>query len=407
MKKKRKRKHLVQMTLLCFVCLFLCACTTIDGDVPGKKEVSKYVKESVSEKYELESVEKIQEHPDKVEYTYSSKKRDLIFHAYSYLANITIDACSTSFYSREISCDYVSIMQELYYDDAEKILKNAECYDKEDEVFMIHDFDDVADIAKTIIQADRIYSKELEYNDKAFLKENPLMDLVIWRTDPLDEESWIYVGRENLTGTREYSEVYGSITKKYAQLCCDNHITDKKIPEKYTRDLHVSTLNTIMLNGKEMLYDINDTPYSTYGLTTDSVRKSWYNKQFDSYMLVCDIGLMPENGSGFMVINEYVTALGGTYHLDTEKMITKWKIGTDRYEMRAKYSKKDDEDSVISLDIKKNGEKLDIRYLTYKEDREVGISFGVGIPVEDFVKLFDLDYKIDEENETLIFESKE
>lgn len=67
--------------------------------------------------------------------------------------------------------------------------------------------------------------------------------------------------------------------------------------------------------------------------------------------------------------------------------------------MEAEY----DDDEVRSLEVRKNGSPLDFSYITVQEDVQVSATFCIGVSVEDFCRLFDLEYEIEEEQGKVIF----
>ena len=69
--------------------------------------------------------------------------------------------------------------------------------------------------------------------------------------------------------------------------------------------------------------------------------------------------------------------------------------------MRAVYDK-----DIQDLRITRNGETIAIPYVTYEEDRNVNSTFCVGVKAQDFCKLFDLRYTVDESVGKICFFSK-
>lgn len=390
------------------VCL-LTGCTTIDGKVPGKREVLAYVDDICQEPYQLISVEQIKERPANVEYTFETEERGLRFTANSYLSNIMIDNSSTDFYYREISCDYVQAMHQLYYDRAKEALGEAEPYDQKKGWYSLLCFEDIAGAAETILKADRIYAEELAYNSPEYLQENPLMRIhFVWYESEeaaREGKNWENMMDLAVTGSRTYEDIYDTLADCYAQLCMDGKIEDRgEVPTRYLEGKHVSMLEHIYLNGEEMDYETHEDPYSGFWTTTDHYRYCWYSEDMDSYMMVSDVGYTSKYSSVPMILAEYVHGLGGSYELEPEKGISRWTIGKDTWEMEAE--SKDSTFRLTSLEVRKNGKKLDIPYVTVDEDTHVGATFCVGLKVEDFAKLFDLEYEIDEEGWSVYFYSE-
>ena len=63
-----------------------------------------------------------------------------------------------------------------------------------------------------------------------------------------------------------------------------------------------------------------------------------------------------------------------------------------------------DDNEILKLVIEKNGSPLDISYITSDDDYNVSATFCVGVTVEDFCRLFDLRYVVDESAGTVRFE---
>ena len=118
-------------------------------------------------------------------------------------------------------------------------------------------------------------------------------------------------------------------------------------------------------------------------------------------MMVMDIGLTTDQMSIPLIIREYVTALGGTYRTSSqdEVYISTWTIGGDTWIMEAEY----DDNEIRSLEVRKNGSPLELPYITVEEDIQVSATFCVGVTVEDFCRLFDLTYEIEEEQGKVLF----
>ena len=63
------------------------------------------------------------------------------------------------------------------------------------------------------------------------------------------------------------------------------------------------------------------------------------------------------------------------------------------------------DNEITEFNVMKNGEPLNLPFVTADEDTEVGARFCVGLKVEDFAGLFDLDYRIDESTKRIDFYS--
>ena len=404
-----KSRVTVSVILVCLLVLELTACTTKNSKAYGKKQVLEYVDEICKEPYELIEKELIEESPDNMEYRFRTKNRELYFKANSYLAPVVIDACETIFYRRHISCDYVNAVHDLYNDELNQVLAGDEHYLEEYGWIYVCSFSDLASVVKTVLAADEIYQKELAYNSPSFLEENALrsIHLVYQRSEEEAKmhETWTNMGDIAITGQNDPEELYNRLAGWYAQRYVDGEIEDgSDIPQRYLEDRHRTSLTSIELNGEEMLYDSKENPYGPYLLSTDGYRRCWYSEKMNSYMLAADIGLTSYNMSFPLIIREYVLALGGKYSNDSEgeNCRSSWEIGDDKWVMTAKFC----DNEILNLEIEKNGKPLEIHYVTSDEEWGVSATFCVGMTAEDFCRLFDLSYEIDEEKGIISFESE-
>lgn len=407
------KKKLLLLSALMFSLIFAAGCVGKDGKVPGKRAVLKYVDSVCEEPYELVDVKQIAWEPDEVEYSFKTTERGIAFKANSFLDPVYIDASQTLFYTKEISCDYVKEVHRQYEEELEKVLSESELYIPEKGWLYLRSFSDIKALVSVVKKADLVYSEEMEYNSKEFLSENPLRSIhVIWIDDTESSEdprSWTNITDVYITGQNDSGELYESLAELYAQLAADREIEDRgDIPRRYSDGKHVSVLETIYLNGEEMLYAEKENPYGYFLLDTYRYKFSWYSKELDSYMMAIDLGYIYDRGSFPLLIREYVKKLGGTYDLYSKKKtyVTEWQIGKDRYVMESKFAR-DSLESLRSLRFEKNGKELDIPYVTFKEDKELNGVFCVGITADDFCKLFGFTYAVDEENRTISFYSKE
>lgn len=383
-----------------------CGCATIDSKAPGKAEVLAHVNELCGERYELVSVETLEERPEKIEYTFRSRERELEFTATSYLSQMYFDATPLNYYSREISCDYTEAVRALYRDEVQKALAECELYDGSSDsggsTLRVSEFDELSEAASVLARLHELYEQELDYNPPSFLEEYPLARIALYRAP-----EQVRLGVYKVDGSESFDAIYEELAGDYAQSYVDGKFFEGgDIPGKYLENRHVSDLTAIYLNGGEMLYDTERSPYSNYGLTTSDYKRCWYSETEQSYMLVSDVGMVFDSSSVPLIIAEYVQALGGTYTTEEKKdgsFVSSWQIGSDIWEMRSMYDSR--KDVVTYLKVEKNGKALDIPFITVDQDRNVGATFCVGLRVEDFAKLFGLTYTIDEGQRAIYMES--
>ena len=406
MNRQETQRHLKRLILPALLSsLLLASCATIDSDVYGEEDVLDYVRSvCTDEEFELVSSEQVEDRPKNVEYTFRSRERDLTFTANSYLDNVTIDGSSTIFYSKEISCTYVSEVHELYRDRAVRILEELPTYD--DGWVGLLSFDDLDQVAEVMARAEEVYREELDYNGEDFLRGHPLLNVhLAWYPSQEDLEahqSWINTADFGIIGLRSREELYQRLADKYAQMCVDSQLDElASIPEEYTQDKHVSRLDYIYLDGTKMTYNSQEDSVNQWSLITDRFCYCWYSQETGSYMLPCDIGYVTDSASVPLIVREYVSALGGSYSLEPEEGLSTWQIGDNTWQMESQFS----DNEITEFQVTKNGEPLDLPFVTADEDTEVGARFCVGLKVEDFASLFDLDYRIDENTKRINFYS--
>nr|MCR5715503.1 hypothetical protein [Lachnospiraceae bacterium] len=222
------------------------------------------------------------------------------------------------------------------------------------------------------------------------------------------ENDTVGLGYYTIDGSETSAETYEeSLRESILQKLRDG----KAAPEAFadlTEDaaaLHVSKLEHIYLDGKEMLYDENDSEYAYYGLITDEYKYAYYDYDADSYMMFMDCGLVADyTGSPVLVNAEYVHALGGTYEIMTmpqeERSLdlrSGWVIGDHTWEVTGHY------ESGTYQNLKVTRDGTDLQITAYEGENYKVIS----VTAADFCKLFDLTYTVDEEEKAIYFTSQQ
>lgn len=397
------------LLVIILTAVLLTGCLTKDSEIYGWDEVQEYIDSVCDEPYELTAKQLIEESPDNMEYTFHSKQRDLSFTANSYLSPIYFDATKTAFYNRSISCTYVSEVHGLYRQELDGVLNECPYYLPDRQWMYVTSFSELDQVIDCILKADNIYRPEVKYHDSwDFLKKNPLTSIhLIWisgEENPQECRQWVNLTDLSVTGQNSREELKAKLGGIYAQKYVDKEINNgDDIPESFLESRHVSSLDHIYLNGKEMLYDRRDNPYNGYGLSTASFKKCWYNDKYDSYMMILDIGYLSDSTSIPLIIREYVYALGGNYEASAEgsHYLSRWSVGNDTWEMQTDYS----DNTISRIQITKNGKPLEIHFLTADEDSNVGATFCIGVTVQDFCRLFNLSCQALEEDGVMKFTS--
>lgn len=389
------------LPLIPVIALSLAGCTGPDGPIPTKTEVLEYVEDVCgNEAYILAGHRLVEKTPDNMEYTFYSRDRDLTFHANSYLSPNYFDA-SIIGYSQEISCDYVEQVREQYQEEGDQVLSTAPSYNEEKGWFYVTSYEELEPIADTILTLDQVWEAELAYNDRDFLKENPLYSFhIVWTDDPANLSDWTNLTDLSVTGSNTREDLMSDLSGAYLQAVTDGTIPDTENLPTYGH--HVSRLDTITLDGREMTYQENtENPLNDYGLTTDDYRYAWYSEEEHTYLIPMDVGLVSDSMSFPMINREYVIVQNGTYNgkaMD-DAYETTWTIGDNTWVLSSTFTDGD----LDSLSVTKNGVEMPLSYVTVYKDSEVRATFLAGVPVEEFAELFNLDVTVDEERKTLEF----
>lgn len=399
--KNRKALLLILLVIASFV---LGGCGG-KGPVASKGEAEKYVKDLCDEDFELTNKETISEDPHKVVYTFKSKQRDLEFEVTASREPLGGFHFMEEFITvPEMRDNYKQKVYEYYEDRIESVLDTME--NERGELF-VSSTEDIKTIAEALYQANVIYQEERNYNSQEFMMANPYRGARIYgfRKDG----STFYFSVVDINGSYENAGKISEIIRKdLAQKITD----DTMSAETYTgldeeiSSTHVSKLEHIYLNDEELLYDSKEGQYTYYGPDTDRYLYSDYDYDKESYMMQIDCGMEASGGTAY-IVQEYVERLGGNYQIVTtdqegnvKDLETKWDLNGHTYTMKAHY----DNNAEIRLS----------KIKFYKDGKDMGIeasqcnkaTFIAVITADDFCKLFDLTYKVDESTRSISFCSK-
>lgn len=382
--------------------LLLSGCGGPTGKVPGDSEVKKYVKENISEECELVSKELVKESPKEIAYNYKSKKRDLEFRVYAFRQNVGM--YELKIYEPAIRTNYEYCIKQYYANDIKAVLDKYKNGDSSS-YLLLSSIDQLDDMVDALIKVNDIYAQERNYNSQTYLDQHPYdiiyVDAVI---APDSKESRRILYQFKVDGrSRSASEIKQDIISAIAQGIKDGVVSSEAYPglEEATEDKHVSQLDHIYFNDEEMLYDNNQNDYGTVGVMTDRFAYSVYNYDEGSYMMFVDFGLVADKiGSPAYVIREYTDRLGGSFEILTTDQTAKdldlestWTIGEHKYVMTCHFS----ELEVTDLKVTCDGEDLHIGN-NHRPENDFRVTM---VTLEDFCKMLDLNYRIDEESGSL------
>lgn len=376
--------------LFTIVCLCLCGYIFVAGTTiftqkqSAKASVMAYVKKQCPEDFKLLSAVPVQDKSsDSIQYTFETAGRKLIFTA-------TATYSKNSIKPSYISCDYKKTIRYLYAERIYEELLQCSCYSKSDGPvpfpdspyisFRIGSYSDLEEAAATLDKCNQIYAEELAYNSQSFLEENSVSKVHI---DLEMNNKTRFISRSIFTGAIDGNteELLPTLGLAYAQIFRDHPDADPgDIPEKYMNMVHVSNLRMTL---------------DEYCLEPDDFGYCWYNKNADTYM----VGLFTNQSS--LLVYDYLDLLDMDYTVDSDWTTICWESRDGKWELK----RQQDKDGNLlreGMVLTKNGKTLSC--LTESEDKDYDTIYTiVSVPAEDFARMFDLSYAIDEEKQEAVF----
>ncbi len=364
---------------------------------PFKNDVDKFLQENCAEEVEFVGYEHLYRSPQEIKYCFRTRGRNLEFNVYRF---IKIDQKNKK--SIVFESEYANKVRDLYRDDIEALFDKYEFgYAKG---VLITDTKQTDQLIKDLYTANKIYRQELKYNSMDFLKEHPIGELTVWGCETENTTSdfhlicsYVIDGQKFDTKT-QIDQLKNTIASDIKDKLLSNTLYTGLSDQMAS--IHKSKLNHIYLDDKEMLYDINKSDYCYYGLYTENYRYAYFDDNTQKYMMSVDCGLIDDKfGSVPLIIAEYMNKLDGSFEIlttdqDEEKLAlkTRWEYNGHQWIMSSKY----DED-LHNVKVSKDGEPLDL-------DFHKGVDYHVvSLSAEDFCKLFDFDYKVDEDADSIYF----
>ena len=400
-----KKRNKILITVLCAALgLTAAGCGRADGSVASKREVTNYVKENISEDCSYVKEELVCESPRKVIYTFKSDARGFEFEVTAqrwphgwYSAVFYYEPIITEHYSTGLHHYYDERMYEVFGD----------LIDHKSKYLYISSTEDIEKLSKALVQANEIYSEEKEYNSDEFLKKWPYCDGNVWVKS--GDNSWhvTYIPVDGTTYTED--QVKDKLFDAIAQDVKNGKLSADDFPgvDSHTESLHVTTLDNMYINGEKMesYYSEDETKPMDYCYAK-------YDKNKQTYMMGIDLGVVVSRGckKPYCILS-VVAALGGecnipSYSWDEYPTDLKgeWTINGHVWNASIHYDRPNSVLTYSDLKITKDGVELNIDF-SYKDDHN-GYGF-TQITIDDFCKLFDLTYEINEEEGAVYFTSVE
>jgi len=407
MLKNSKISYLVSLIISAAVIasVFLTGCTDINGKLASKREVNKKVHETVtSEKCQFVSVEHFtNETPKRDVYTYETD-RGLTFETVSTLRPFGIDGATIG-YNQSISVNYESAVHELYIDRITDIL--GDILDDRNRIYY-SDFNEFEKIADLISRADDVYKEELAVNSSEWLKKNPVLNIRLYfKGDKYNVNSNdTFIVGININGTHDFDELYDYITYKHIDANRNGSIEDESIPADIVNSTHVERLGKITYCGNSVSYAayedardnrlINNTGFDVGG----DVYSSYYYFPWDTYIVILNVGLTDETYAP-RLIEAYAKEMNYEYKIQYKKGKVAWQTDNANWVILSEYG---DNRHVSDFKVYKDKEYQDIPYITSDSELSpIHCSYLVGISVDDFANMFNVNYEIDEEEKELRF----
>lgn len=404
MDKKAKKKFYGCSVLLLFLfsILLLAGCTK-QTRAEAETEVKAYSKDEV-----IESIKKIcpedfnlicmkettgdsDKYDESFEYTFETTERKLTFTAKSWRSGE----------QREIRCNYIDTIRNLYWHQIIKKLKQSPNYIDSDlylGYFFVDSYADLKEVSNTLAQCNQIYAEEKKYNSENFLKNNPVAKRsILWfpseedaMNDNNDAAIYLYYP---INGCDTNEEILSTLSISYTQFVLDypTLIDSGDIPPEYLDKLHARRLSSIKIND----WCPSLVPHEW----------CWYNYKINSYM-ICIYDQTLETNS--LLLLDYMHQLNISYNTNHSKEIIQWKTGSNLWVLK----RSRDEDGFFiegDMQITKNGSELSNIYHTETFTPKGPIRKGydlTSIPVDDFASMFDLKYIINEKDLSISFTSK-
>lgn len=399
------------IVLLSAVTFSGCSRSASKNKVPGKSEVMKFVEElcpSEDVDYDVSNGKGQYYGEKQVIYNYSSHERDLDFEV---IATTSRDGYITFLWSPVIKENYHAAIRIFYQDEIEAVLdkhdatfdikkyttsffeKNATNGLHESIKLYIDSYQKLLEAVDFCYELNSIYSAEETYNTKTWMEDNPLALVYVTLTNITGNYNQINTVKIN--GNDDYNVIYNELTHFYKQALYDGLIYDDMVLDD--TDMHKSKLS-ITLDGRAVeRNDINGNTSVDAWKTEDFVAK--YDYEAGTYYLPLNPYI--DSNRNPLLLQLYIECAGGDLK-DYSKSATKFTIGSEKYVIDLDYSNVDSRSYINGFTLKKDGNEIDLSVLEKKYEEQ----YIYWISIDDMAGIFDFDYSIDEENETVDLQFK-
>lgn len=340
---KEKILFLFNVILLILMVLALSACS-LKPTYESKSDIKKIVKANYGKDYKLVDTKSYEDDTEEknLMYEYVFENDDnFSFSMYSYTRHTTFDASESIFYSSMVSDNYIEKKIENNYNEIDNILKSTNLIYKihsSNINFDLYSFSDIDKLSKalydvlTLLELDQNNNTDKEYytiSDKVYVSVN------------------LYSGSE---------KAYGSTHLKHGVLESD-----------IKEDLEKGLMNYIAQGNDFDKFDIPEDKWNNFKVkqATYEYKKNkhitfYYDEDLDDYyttsLSIC-LNYDKYDYNHNDALQYIVESKGGTF--SRSGWTNKWQIGNNTWKATMSV---DSKDNFKSLEVTKNGKKLDLQY---------------------------------------------
>lgn len=406
-----KKHRMIVMTgimVLAITALTGCGIRVFGDKVPSRSEVMKYVEElcpNEDVEYTVSTGRGGYYNKEQVVYHYTSNERDLEFDV---VATVERDGYEIYFWKPVILQNYNRVIFNYYrkgiedvfvkYDDVFDIKKHVErseyfSTDPRKDAYnilklQVDSYDDLLQAVEVCNELNIVYSEEAKYNSQDWRNENPLFTVSVICTNITGNYNLLH--NIIINGEADHDAVYDELTEFYIQNVYDGRLEDDTEFDMSGR--HKGQLQ-VTVNGKSVdRDDINGGTSVDAWKTEDFVAK--YDYGTGSYYLPLNLKI---NKNRAPMLLQYYTGCAVGKIKAYDKDTTKFSIGPDDYEIELNLGKIDGHEVIEDFTFRRDGNRITVRTLEKSYEWE----YIFWVHVDDMAEIFDFEYVIDEDNETI------
>lgn len=334
---------LINIVILIMMVFVLSACST-KPTYKSEREIKEIVKKSFGKEYKLVDKKSYEDNTEEknlmYEYVFENDS-NFSFSMYSYTRHTTIDASETIFYSSIVSDNYIEKKIENHYSEIDSILKSTNLIYKihsSNINFDLYSFSDIDKISKALYNILNIL--ELDKNNNTEDEYYKISDEVYVSIDLYSGNEKAYASTKLKHGVLE-SDIKEDLEKGLMNYIAQGNDFDKfDIPEDKWNSFKV----------KQATYEYDEFKQITF----------YYDETLDDYyttnLSIC-LNYDKYDYNHNNNLQNLVEAKGGTF--TRSGWTNKWQIGNNTWKATMSV---DSKDNFKSLEVTKNGKKLDLQY---------------------------------------------